>query len=153
MHGVAAVAHIGASVMTTSDQSVAALSSWYNEPTPITKAQMVSNALTEWLRTTEQLTAEGAAPSVIQQRISLQQLMSKIPEVLRALEALEAAHDDVAIDLIVKAVRSIGNKHSSVASQKRAIAMIVGANSVTHENDGKSEKSSAMAAPAHKRSQ
>ena len=53
--GVAAVAHIGASVMTTSDQSVAALSSWYNEPTPITKAQMVSNALMGWLRTTEQL--------------------------------------------------------------------------------------------------
>ena len=57
--GVAAVAHIGARVVTTSDQSVAALSSWYNEPTPITKAQMISNALVEWLRVTEQLSAEG----------------------------------------------------------------------------------------------
>jgi hypothetical protein len=149
--GVAAVAHIGAGVMTTSDQSVAALSSWYNEPTPITRPQMVSNALTEWLRTTEQLSAEGATPSEIQQRISLQQLMSKIPEVLRAFEALEAAHDDVSIELMVKAVRRIGNKHSSVASQKRAIAMMVGASSVTDVDNGDSENSSAMLAPAHKR--
>ena len=72
-------------------------------------------------------------------------------EVLRAFEALEAAHDDVAIELMVKAVRRIGNKHPSVASQKRAIAMIVGANSVTHGNDGENENLSAMAAPAHKR--
>ena len=71
--GVAAVAHIGARVMTTSDQSVAALSSWYNEPTPITKAQAVSNALGEWLRVTEQLRTEGVAPPEVQQRVSLQQ--------------------------------------------------------------------------------
>ena len=77
--------------------------------------------------------------------------MSRIPEVLRAIEALEAAHDDVDIDLMIKAVTRIGNKHSSVASQKRAIAMMVGTNSVTHENDGEKENSSAMAAPAHKR--
>ena len=112
---------------------------------------MVSNALTEWLRTTEQWSAEGATPSEIQQRISLQQLMSKIPEVLRAFEALEATHDDVSIELMVKAVRRIGNKHSSVASQKRAIAMMVGANSVTDVGNGDSENSSAMRAPAHKR--
>ena len=149
--GIGAVRHIGARVMTTSDQSVAALSSWYNEPTPITKAQAVSNALVEWLRATEQLTSEGAAPSLIQQRISLQQLMSKIPEVLRAFEALEAISDDVDIEAMIKAARRIGNKHSSVQSQKRAIAMMVGANSVTHENDGENENSSAMAAPAHKR--
>ena len=119
--GVAAVAHIGARVMTTSDQSIAALSSWYNEPTPITKAQAVSNALVEWLRVTEQLSAEGVAPSKIQQRTSLQQLMSKIPEILRAFEALEAAHDDVDVDLMIKSVRRIGNKHSPVASQKRLL--------------------------------
>ena len=53
--GIGAVRHIGARVMTISDQSVAALSSWYNEPAPITKAQAVSNALVEWLRVTEQL--------------------------------------------------------------------------------------------------
>ena len=58
---------------------------------------------------------------------------------------------DVAIDLMVKAVRRIGTKHSSVASQKRAIAMMVGADSITHRNDGENENSSAMAAPAHKR--
>ena len=56
--GVAAVAHIGARVMTTSDQSVAALSSWYNAPTPTTIAQAVSNALVEWLRVIEQLSAD-----------------------------------------------------------------------------------------------
>ena len=48
-------------------------------------------------------------------------------------------------------MRRIGNKHSSVASQKRAIAMMVGANSVTHKNDEEDEDSSAMVAPAHKR--
>ena len=149
--GIMAVAHIGARVMTTSDQSVAALSSWYNEPVPITKAQMVSNALVEWLRATEQLTAEGAAPSLIQQRISLQQLMSRIPEVLRAFEALEAICDDVDIADMIKAARRIGNKHTSVQSQKRAIAMMVGSNSVTQHNDEENENSSAMAAPAHKR--
>ena len=149
--GIMAVAHIGARVMTTSDQSVAALSSWYNEPVPITKAQMVSNALVEWLRATEQLTAEGAAPSLIQQRISLQQLMSRIPEVLRAFEALEAICDDVDIADMIKAARRIGNKHTSVQSQKRAIAMMVGSNSVTQNNDEENENSSAMAAPAHKR--
>ena len=69
--GVAVVAHIGARRMTTSDQFVAALPSWYNEPILITKAQAVSNALVERLRVTEQLSAEGAAPSEIQQRISL----------------------------------------------------------------------------------
>ena len=53
--GVAAVSHIGARVMTTSNQSVAALTSWYNEPAPITKAQAVSNALVEWLRVTEKI--------------------------------------------------------------------------------------------------
>ena len=66
----------------------------------------------ELLRTTEQLSAEGATPSEIQQRISLQQLMSKIPAVLRAFEALEVAHDDVDVGLMVKSVRRIGNKHS-----------------------------------------
>ena len=87
----------------------------------------------------------------MQQRISFQQLMSKTPEVLRAFEALEAAHDDVDIDLMIRAVRRIGNKHSSVASQKRAIAMMVGANSVTDVDNEDSENSSAMVAPAHKR--
>ena len=84
--GIGAVRHIGSRVMTTSDKSVAALSSWYNEPAPITKAQAVSNALVEWLRATKQLTSEGAAPSLIQQRISLQQLMSKIRGLLRRLK-------------------------------------------------------------------
>ena len=149
--GIAAVAHIGARVMTTSDQSVAALSTWYNEPTPITKPQLISNALVEWLRVTEQLSSEGAAPSVVQQRISLQQLMSRIPEVLRSFEMLEAISDDVDVEAMIKAVRRIGNKHSSVQSQKRAIAMMVGSNSVEQENDDKNENSSAMAAPAHKR--
>ena len=108
--GVAAVRHIGARVMTTSDQSVAALSSWYNEPTPIPKAQAVSNALVEWLRATEQLTSEGAPPSNIQRRISLTTLMSRAPEVMRAFEALEAMSDDLDIDDMIKAVRRIGNK-------------------------------------------
>jgi hypothetical protein len=51
--GVAAVEHIGARVMTTSDQSVAALTSWNHEPPPNPKAQKESNALTEWHRPTE----------------------------------------------------------------------------------------------------
>ena len=133
---VAAASHIDARVhvMATPDQSLAALSSWYNEPTPITKAQAVSNALVEWLRDIDQLTSEGAAPSVIQQRISLQQLMSRVPEVLRAFEALEAMHDDVSVDDMIKAVRRIGHTHSSVASQKKAIAMMVGANNVGGKN-------------------
>ena len=38
------------------------------------------------------------APSTIQQRISLQQLVSRVAEVQRAFEALEALHDDVHID-------------------------------------------------------
>ena len=141
--------HIGARVMTTSDQSVAALLSWYNEPTPIPKAQAVSNALVEWLRATEQLTSEGATPSNIQKRISLTTLMSRIPEVMRAFEALEAISDDLDIDDMIKAVRRIGNKYSSIQSQKRAIAMMVGNYDNTQEKDN--ELSSAMLAPAHKR--
>ena len=77
--------------------------------------------------------------------------MSRIPEILRAFEALEAAHDDVDVDLMIRAVQRIGNKHSLVASQKRAIAMMVGANSVTGAEAEDFENSSAMVAPAHKR--
>ena len=98
---------------------------------------------------TEQLTSEGAAPSVVQQRVSLQQLMSRIPEVLRAFEMLEAISDDVDVEAMIKAARRIGNKHTSVQSQKRAIAMMVGSNSVTQNYDEENE--SAMAAPAHKK--
>ena len=126
--GEAAVRHIGARVMTTSDQSVAALSSWYNDPTPIVKPGLITSALMEWLRVTEQLTADGAAPTEVQQRISLMTLMGKIPEVGRAIEALQAMHDVVTVRHLVAAVERIGNKHSSLANQKRAIAMMVGVN-------------------------
>ena len=66
--------------------------------------------------------------------------MSKIPEVLRAFEALEAISDEVDIEAMIKATRRIGNKHTSVQSQKRAIAMMVGANSVTHDIDGENKR-------------
>ena len=65
--------------------------------------------------------------------------MSKMPEVLHAFEAPEVPHDDVDVDLMIRSVRRIGNKHSSVASQKRAIAMMVGANSVTDVDNEDSE--------------
>ena len=70
---------------------------------------------------------------------------------MRAFEALEAISDDVDIGAMIKATRRIGNKHSYVQSQKRALALMVGANSVTHDNDGENENSSAMAAPARAR--
>ena len=44
---------------------------------------------------TEQLKADGAEPSTVQQRISLMALMGRIPEVARAIEALQAMHDTV----------------------------------------------------------
>ena len=33
----AAVRHIGSRIMTSSDQSIATLHAWYNDPTPITR--------------------------------------------------------------------------------------------------------------------
>ena len=75
--------------------------------------------------------------------------MSRILEVLRAFEALEAISDDVEVEAMIKATRRIGNKHSSVQSQKRAIAMMVGSTLPSSHND--EEDGSAMAASAHKR--
>ena len=77
--------------------------------------------------------------------------MSRVPEVLRAFETLEAAHDDVDVALVIRAVRRNRNKHSSVASQKRAIAMMVGASSVTGAKAEDFENPSAMVALAHTR--
>jgi hypothetical protein len=124
--GEAAIRHIGARVLTTSDQSVAALSSWYNDPTPLVKPSAITHSLMEWLRVTEQLKADGAEPSAVQQRISLMALMGRIPEVARAIEALQAMHDTVTVQHLVKAIERIGNRHSSLSNQKRAIAMMVG---------------------------
>ena len=131
--GEAAIRHIGARVLTTSDQSVAALSSWYNDPTPLVKPSAITHSLMEWLRVTEQLKADGAEPSAVQQRISLMALMGRIPEVARAIEALQAMHDTVTVQHLVKAIERIGNRHSSLSNQKRAIAMMVGG---TEDTDG-----------------
>ena len=51
-------------------------------------------------------------------------LMGNVPDVSRALEALQAVHDVIDIDDMVKAIRRIGNRNTSVAAQKRAIAMM-----------------------------
>ena len=50
--GEAAIRHIGARVLTTSDQSVAAPSSWYNDPTPLVKPSAITHSLmvAGWLR-------------------------------------------------------------------------------------------------------
>ena len=82
---------------------------------------------------TEQLKADGAEPSTVQQRISLMALMGRIPEVARAIEALQAMHDTVTVQHLVKAIERIGNRHSSLSNQKRAIAMMVGG---IEETDG-----------------
>ena len=56
----AAARHISSRIMTSSDQSIATLHAWYNDPTPITRPSAVSNALNEWERVTEQVTAHDA---------------------------------------------------------------------------------------------
>jgi hypothetical protein len=50
--------------------------------------------------------------------------MGKVPDVSRALEALQAVHDVIDIGDMIKAIRRIGNRNTSVAAQKRAIAMM-----------------------------
>ena len=46
--GYAAFRHIGSRIMTSSDQSIATLHAWYNDPTPMTHPSAVSDALNEW---------------------------------------------------------------------------------------------------------
>ena len=50
----------------------------------------------------------------------------------RAFEALQAVSDVVSIDSTVRAVRRIGDRNTSVAAQKRAIAMMLSG----HHDDG-----------------
>ena len=51
-------------------------------------------------------------------------LMGKVPDVARAFEELQAVSVVVSIDSMVRAVRRIGNRNTSAAAQKRAIAMM-----------------------------
>ena len=147
--GVAAVRHIGSVVMTTSDQSIAALPTWYNAPNPITKPTDVSVALREWLRAEEQLAAQGATPAAVQRRISLMTLFERVPEVQRAFEALQATSEIMDIDDMIAAVTRIGNKYTSVAAQKRAIAMMSGTSKV--EQDEHEKAMVAVKKPKHGR--
>jgi hypothetical protein len=122
--GVAAIRHIGAMVMTSSDQSIAVLSAWFNDPAPVTRPNAVSESLNEWQRAVEQLIAEGAAPTMVQQRISLQALFGRVPDIVRAFDALQAVSDVMDVDDMVRAVRRIGDRNSSLVAQKRAVAMM-----------------------------
>ena len=149
--GEAAVRHIGRVVMTSSDQSIAVLSAWYNDPTPVTKPSAVSDALNEWIRVGEQLTAEGASPTPVQRRISLAALFGRIPDISRAFDALQAVVDVMDVDDMIKQVRRIGDRNTSLASQKRAIAMMSAAASdssgdVSGEEARRGRKARAMAA-------
>ena len=122
--GEAAVRHIGNRMMASSDQSIATLATWFNDPSPVTKQTAVINALDEWYRVMEQLTEYGAAPSEVQQRISLMTLVGGVPQVTRAFEALQAVSGTMDLAAMVSAARRIGDTASSVASQKRAVAMM-----------------------------
>ena len=149
--GEAAVRHIGRVVMTSSDQSIGVLSAWYNDPTPVTKPTAVSDALNEWIRVGEQLTAEGASPTPVQRRISLAALFGRIPDISRAFDALQAVADVMDVDDMIKQVRRIGDRNTSLASQKRAIAMMSAAASdsfgdVSGEEARRGRKARAMAA-------
>jgi hypothetical protein len=126
--GEAAVRHIEMRLMTASDESIATLSTWYNDPTPVTKTTAVATALDEWHRVLEQLTEYGAAPSVVQQRISLMILMSSVPEIARAFEALQAVSTTMDLQQMIAAVRRVGDRATSVASQKRAVATMMSVN-------------------------
>ena len=140
--GEAAVRYIGLRLMTTSDESIATLSTWYNDPTPVTKTTAVAAALDEWHRVLEQLTEYGAAPSLVQQRISLMTLMGRVPEITRAFEALQAVSGVMDLKQMVAAVRRVGDKATSVVSQKRAVAMMMS----THGDGEEQEKPTALVA-------
>jgi len=148
----AAVRHIGRVVMTSSDQSIAVLSAWYNDPTLITKPSAVSDALIEWICVGEQLTTEGAGPTPVQRRISLATLFGRIPNISRAFDALQAVSDTMDVDHMTKQVRRNGDRNPSLASQKRAVAMMSAAaadssgDDVNAEGARRGRKAGSMAA-------
>jgi hypothetical protein len=110
------------SVFTSCDDSVGVLSKAFADPTPITRRELVTQAVTNYDDVLEQLVSAGGEPPEITKRTSFKQLFSKIPECVRAFDALEAASEgDVPLEKMRLKIRGLGAKFSSLAKQKTAL--------------------------------
>jgi hypothetical protein len=126
--GIACLIWLMQSVFTSSDDSVGVLSKAFADPTPVTRREMVAPAVTKFDDVLGQLVAEGAEPPEVTKRTSFRQLFSKVPECVRAFEALEAASEgEVTLETMRKKVKALGAKFSSMAKQQTALMVDAGA--------------------------
>jgi hypothetical protein len=120
--GIDCVIWILKSVFTSCDDSVGVLSKAFADPTPITRRDRVSQAITHYDDLLDQLISTGAEPPEVTKRTSFKQVFSKIPECVRAFDALEAAAEgDVSLDKMKIKIRALGAKFSSLAKQQTAL--------------------------------
>jgi hypothetical protein len=116
--GLNCLAWIYSSVLKSSDQSVGVLSKWFNTPPPVTKKERMTQCLVMWQNAYDTL-----KPTDVAARNSLGTLTAEIKEATRAIEALEAVHEEIPVDVMLAALKKVASKFSSVAAQKEAVAM------------------------------
>ena len=88
--GLRAIKWIGSAVLTSSDDSVGILQDSYTNCVPVTRKAMLGAGLVQLAAMEQQLAATNCPQSDVSTKLALNRLTSKVPEAVRALEALEA---------------------------------------------------------------
>ena len=118
--GLRAWQHLFERVLIVTDESIAALQAYFDRPP---KQNSLLTALTKWKNIVEELEAVGCKPWDPSKRSSLQKVYSAYEPARRAAEALEAMHDDVPVEALLKSLNKVALKISSAAQKGAELGM------------------------------
>ena len=107
--GLSAWKHLFERVLIVTDQSIQALQNYFDDPP---KQPSLLQALNKWSNIVEELEAVGCKPWDPSQRSSLEKIYSNYGHARRAAEALEAVHDSVPVDVLLKSLTKVAFKLS-----------------------------------------
>ena len=154
-HGLEVLQWISARVEAPSDQAAAKVSEWLTEPPVVSEAKrwMLSSVLAQWRTQLKRAADLGAALSAVQQRLSLQKVIARLPEALRewSTEKSKArpaapAVGDLLVMLDELAEQYVSEKEAQVESNRLTMLLAGDTGSPaedTRRDNGKKKKSKA----------
>ena len=125
--GIGVYAWVTRSVMAASDESVGVMQAWFSNQPPLAakKKHLLSQSLAEWLKVKDGLSDAGAPQSAVQQRLSLEALVSGITEASDTIKALKAASDTaVPVSRYLLKLQGLAEKYASVLQAEAKVATV-----------------------------
>ncbi len=120
--GLRAWQHLFRRVLLVTDESIAALQTWFDSPPAVKKRGDLLTALNNWKNVVEELEVAGCPPWGPARRQSLTRMCSSIPEAGAVVTALKAI-DKLEVEALYSGLERLGIDFASQQQQQQALGV------------------------------